>query len=194
MKKILLSLLLLSPILTFTSSATDVALKTNVISDAMANINIGGEIRVAPKWSVELTGDFNFWTLSQQKKWRHWIAMPEARYWLCEAMGGHFFGLHLIGGEYNIGKLNLPVNFLGTDFHRLRDSRFQGWMAGAGIGYGYSWLLHKHWSIEAEIGIGWVYSRYDRYECDGCGRKVESNRVHNYVGPTKAAINLVYVF
>ena len=86
MKKILLSLLLLSPILTFTSSATDVALKTNVISDAMANINIGGEIRVAPKWSVELTGDFNFWTLSQQKKWRHWIAMPEARYWLCEAL------------------------------------------------------------------------------------------------------------
>lgn len=176
------------------TSARDFAVKTNLVSDALANANIGAEITVAPRWSVDLTGDFNFWNLSHQRKWKHWLVQPEARYWFCEAMGGHFVAAHLIGGEYNMGGLDMPFKFLGTDFRRLRDSRFQGWMAGAGVGYGYSWLLGKHWNLEAEIGIGYVYSRYDRFECAGCGRKVESGKSHHYVGPTKAAVNLVYVF
>ena len=45
-----------------------------------------------------------------------------------------------------------------------------------------------------ELGIGWTYNRYDVYPCTVCGRKIRSNAVHNYVGPTKIAINLVYVF
>ena len=96
--------------------------------------------------------------------------------------------------DSNIGGWDGHVKFLNTDFRRLKDSRFQGWFAGAGISYGYSWILGKHWNIEAEIGFGWAYTRYDRFECAGCGRKVESDHVHNYVGPTKAAINMVYVF
>lgn len=63
-----------------------------------------------------------------------------------------------------------------------------------GVAYGYSWLLGKHWNLEAEIGIGYVYTRFDVYECAGCGRKTETKRHHNYFGPTKAAVNLVYVF
>lgn len=175
-------------------SAQEIALKSNIVSDALLNANIGIEMRLAPKWSADLTGDFNFWNLSHDRKWKHWTVMPEARYWLCDALGGHFLGTHLLGGEFNVGNIDLPVNFLGTDFRNLRHNRYQGWMAGIGIAYGYSWMLAKHWNLEAEIGIGYVYSRYDRYECAGCGRKVESDRSHHYVGPTKAAVNLVYVF
>lgn len=174
--------------------AQDFALKSNILSDAALNVNIGAEAKLAPRWSLDITGDVNFWTLNGGRKWKHWMAMPEIRYWLCEAMGGHFFGFHLIGGQYNFGNWNNGFMFLGTDFRKLKDLRYQGWGAGAGIAYGYSWLLSKHWGIEAEIGIGWVYSRYDVFPCSGCGRKIESNRVHNYVGPTKAAVNLVYTF
>lgn len=56
------------------------------------------------------------------------------------------------------------------------------------------WALSKHWNIEAEIGLGYVFSKYDQYECEKCGEKVEDNKAHHYVGPTKAALNLVYVF
>ena len=45
-----------------------------------------------------------------------------------------------------------------------------------------------------EIGIGYAYSHYDRFECEGCGQKVEEGKHHNYFGPTKAAISLVYLF
>lgn len=175
-------------------SAQEIGIKTNLVSDALLNANIGAEMRLSPKWSIDITGDFNFWDLSHDRKWKHWTVMPEARYWLCDAMGGHFFGAHLLGGEFNVGNLDLPFSFLGTDFRQLRDNRFQGWRAGVGIAYGYSWLLSKHWNLEAEIGIGYVYARYDRFECADCGRKVESDRSHHYFGPTKAAINLVYVF
>lgn len=175
-------------------SAQEIGIKTNLVSDALLNANIGAEMRLSPKWSIDITGDFNFWDLSHDRKWKHWTVMPEARYWLCDAMGGHFFGAHLLGGEFNVGNLDLPFSFLGTDFRQLRDNRFQGWLAGVGIAYGYSWLLSKHWNLEAEIGIGYVYARYDRFECADCGRKVESDRSHHYFGPTKAAINLVYVF
>lgn len=193
-RKYLAILLLALAVLIPPTSARDFAVKTNLASDALANANIGAEMTVAPRWSADLTGDFNFWNLSHQRKWKHWLLQPEVRYWFCEAMGGHFVAAHLIGGEYNMGGLDMPFKFLGTDFHKLRDSRFQGWMAGAGVAYGYSWLLGKHWNLEAEIGIGYVYSRYDRFECAGCGRKVESGKSHHYVGPTKAAVNLVYVF
>ncbi len=175
-------------------SAQEIGIKTNLVSDALLNANIGAEMRLSPKWSIDLSGDFNFWDLSHDRKWKHWTVMPEARYWLCDALGGHFLGAHLLGGEFNVGNLDLPFSFLGSDFRQLRDNRFQGWRAGVGIAYGYSWLLSKHWNLEAEIGIGYVYARYDRFECADCGRKVESNRSHHYFGPTKAAINLVYVF
>ena len=67
-------------------------------------------------------------------------------------------------------------------------------MVGAGIAYGYSWILDRHWNLEAEIGLGWVHTWYDVYPCANCGNKLRSNQHHNYYGPTKAAINLIYTF
>lgn len=93
-------------------------------------------------------------------------------------------------GHIDFGGLSLP----GTDFSGLKDHRYQGWFAGAGMAYGYSWILGEHFNLEAEIGVGWVKTWYDSYECAGCGRLVESGLTHDYFGPTKAAVNLVYVF
>jgi hypothetical protein len=152
------------------------------------------EFGLAPKWTLDITGEVNAWTLSDGKRWKHWYAEPEARYWFCDRFVGHFLGLHVFGGQYNMGYWDTGVKMLGSDFSLLKDYRYQGWYAGAGIGYGYSWILGKHWNLEAEIGIGYAYSRYDKFECAGCGKKVEENKVHHYVGPTKVALNLVYSF
>ena len=175
------------------ASAQKAALKTNLLYDATATINIGGEVGLAPKWTAELTGNFNNWSVGGHL-WKQWMLQPEVRYWLCQRFAGHFFGAHLLGGQFNFGKVNLPFKFLGTDFSELKDLRRQGWMAGAGIAYGYSWILNRHWNLEAEIGFGWVYTRSDEFECFDCGKRTKTNIVHNYVGPTKAALNLIYTF
>ncbi len=174
--------------------AQKASLKTNLLYDATANANLGVEVSLAPKWTLDVSGNYNGWTFDNNKKWKHWLVQPEARYWFCDKMMGHFIGLHTLGGQYNIGGFKTNVHFLGTDWRKFRDSRFEGWMAGVGIAYGYSWTLARHWNLEAEIGVGYVYSRYDRFKCIECGDKIESGKHHNYFGPTKAALNLVYVF
>ena len=174
--------------------AQKVAVKTNLLYDATATINAGIEFGLAPKWTLDLSGNFNGWTMSHDRKWKHWMVQPEARYWFCDRFAGHFLGFHALGGQYNIGHLKNNIKFLGTDFSKLSDSRYQGWFIGAGIAYGYAWVLNKHWNLEGEIGVGYVYTEYDRFNCKGCGKKVEEDKNHHYFGPTKAAINLIYVF
>lgn len=190
----LLAIMLLALSSQLSGLAQDVAIKTNIIYDALLTPTLGVEVGVAPKWSLELNGSLNDWTVNE-KKWKQWMVQPEARYWLCQRFSGHFFGLHGIGGQFNFGNLNFGgYNFLGTNLKQLEDHRLQGWMAGAGLAYGYSWILGKHWNIEAELGIGWIFSKYDVYKCQGCGKKIEEDKTHNYYGPTKAALNLIYVF
>lgn len=175
------------------SGAQKVAVKSNLLSDALLNPNIGVEAGLAKKWSLDLSGQFNLWSVNDHK-WRHWLVQPELRYWFCHRFSGHFIGVHALGGEYNIGNLDWNFSFLGTDFRNLKDRRYEGWGVGAGIAYGYSWILNRHWNLEAELGIGWIYTRFDAYPCANCGSKLESDKPHNYYGPTKAAVNIVYLF
>ena len=151
---------------------SEVNLKTNLLYDATATVNLGVEMPIAKKWSLELSGNVNAWKIDDHL-WKHWLAQPEARYWFCDRFSGHF---------------------LGTEFSELESTRVQGWFAGAGIAYGYTWIMSKHWSMEAEVGIGYAYTRYDRYPCAQCGSKIENDKSHNYFGPTKLALNLIYVF
>lgn len=177
----------------FGMRAQHVALKTNLVSDALLSPNLGVEIGLKPHWSLNLVGQGNFWTVNDHK-WKHWLVQPEARYWFCEYFGKHFVGVHALGGEYNFGFIKNDINFLGSDFSQLTDYRFQGWAVGGGISYGYAFMMAKHWNIELELGIGYLYTRYNKYRCKDCGKKVEGPKDHNYYGPTKAAVNLVYVF
>ena len=175
-------------------SAQNWAVKTNLLYDMTATMNLGAEVRVSPQWTLDVSANWNPWTFSDNKKWKQLVVQPEARYWFCEAFNGHFVGAHLLGGIYNMGNWDTGFTFLGTDFGKLKDYRFEGWMVGVGIAYGYQWMLSKHWSVEAEIGIGYVYSQYDKYDCATCGETYEQDKPHNYFGPTKAALSLIYVF
>lgn len=174
--------------------AQTVAVKSNMLYDITSTVNVGMEFALSSRWTFDISGNYNGWTLSHDRRWKHWAVQPEARYWFCDRFLGHFIGVHAHGGQYNIGGIDGKINFLGTDARKLKDTRYQGWFVGAGVAYGYAWILGRHWNLEAEIGIGYSYTRYDRFRCTGCGKKIESGKPHHYVGPTKAAINLVYVF
>lgn len=176
------------------ASAQKVALKTNLLYDATATVNAGIEIGLAPRWTLDISGNFNDWTMSHNRKWKHWLVQPEARYWFCERFSGHFIGIHAHGGEYNFGNLKNGIKFLGSDFSKLTDNRYQGWYVGGGLSYGYAWILGKHWNLETELGIGYIYTRFDKYPCAECGEKIEEDASHHYFGPTKLALSIVYLF
>ena len=171
----------------------NIGIKTNFVGDGFLSPNLGIEFGLSTRWTMDITGQINFWDVNNHK-WKHWLAQPEFRYWFCERFAGNFLGFHAIGGEYNFGRIKNGVNFLGSDFRNLADRRYQGWGAGVGVAYGHSWILGMHWNLELELGVGFIYTRYDVFPCAECGTKLESDRDHHYFGPTKAAVSLVYLF
>lgn len=165
-----------------------VGIKTNLLYDATTTFNLGIEFRTGNKSSFDISGNWNPWTFSNNRKWKHALIQPEFRLWTKETFSGHFFGLHAHYASYNVG--NLPAWLFSQN---MKDSRYEGWLAGAGVGYGYRWNFNRHWGLETEIGIGYAYLDYTKYECNKCGEKLGSG-TRNYFGPTKAAISLVYNF
>lgn len=191
----------------------NVGLKTNLlydvglmpIQDLMVAImpNFGVDVGVAPKWTIGVSASLCVWDQQDESLRKLWVVQPEVRYWFRNRFGGHFVGTHIMRGEYNFigfdGKLKFPgwdkdLNYVGTDFSAFKNNRYQGWFEGAGLTYGYNLILGGHWNLEAEIGVGYVYSEYDLFECKECGRRIKENAPHHYVGPTKAALNLMFRF
>ena len=168
--------------------------KTNALYDATATLNLGMEIGLSQRWSVDISGNYNAWNPVEGSRWKHWLIQPELRFWTCDRFAGHFLAVHAIGGQYNFGGLKNNITIGNADFSQLTDYRFQGWAGGAGIAYGYAWVLSRHLNLEAEVGAGYIYTQYDKFNCVGCGRRVMTGVPFHYFGPTKAAINLVYVF
>ena len=181
------------------ATAQRINVKTNALYWLAMSPNLGVEFRINRHMTFNLEGVVN--RVSGFKPYgvsnlstKGFAFEPEARYWFCNKFMGHFIGIHAHGGQFNMGGLDLDFKFLGTNYRNLRDHRYEGWFAGGGIAYGYAWTLGRHWNMEAELGIGYSYSGYDKYPCEKCGKKVESDGNHHYYGITKAALSLVYVF
>ena len=163
MKKIITIIFIL---FTINSFAQKIAIKTNAAYWATTTLNLGTEIALKPKMTLDLTGTYNPFTFSNNKKIMHWAIQPELRYWTCQRFAGHFFGLHAHYGRYNGG---------------LEKYRYKGWFVGGGISYGYQWIVGKRWNIETELGVGYAYLDYDKYHRKDCGKFVDSGH-KNYVG------------
>lgn len=58
----------------------EAGVKTNLIYDALLNANIGIELPLADRWTLDISGNYNGWILSHGRKWKHWLVQPEARY------------------------------------------------------------------------------------------------------------------
>jgi hypothetical protein len=174
--------------------AQDFAIKTNILYDATTTLNLGVEFGLAPKWTMDISGNYNPWNLPSGKLIKHAMVQPEFRYWFCDRFSRHFLGFHAIGGIYNVGKIPNNIKIGSLDLSPLSNHRLEGWGIGAGIAYGYAFILGEHWNLEFEIGAGYIYTENDKFQCVECGKRLADNIPYHYFGPTKANIGLVYVF
>lgn len=181
--------------------AQEVAVKTNLVYDALTTPNLGLEIGVGSKNTLQLFYGLNPWTYDNStldvKKAKHWMVMPEFRWWRCSKFNGSFFGIHALGGQFNAGNLDIPfpgVFFGGDNLTKtLKDFRYEGKMAGAGVSYGYQWILGEHWNFEASAGVGYIHAWYDKHACGMCGALLDKGGT-NYVGLTRLALSMMYLF
>ena len=160
-------------------------IKTNLLYDATTSMNLGFEFRTGDNTSFDLPFSFNPWTFSNNKKWKHILVQPEFRLWTKETFNGHFFGLHGHYAFYNVGRLDHPPF---TEY--MNSHRFEGWLAGGGISYGYRWNFNHRWGMEATIGAGYAHLSYDKFSCGDCD-KLTGHEKKNYFGPTKAGLSQI---
>lgn len=168
--------------------AQKVAIKNNLLYDVTATPNLALEFAMSRKMTLELGAGVNLFDFSDNKKFKHILLQPELRWWTCDVFNGHFFGVHAHGAQYNVGGWDIPLGRLDT----FKDNRYEGYLYGGGISYGYQWLLSPRWNLEASIGAGYARIHYDQYPCADCGTK-EAEGKHNYWGVTKAAVSLIYI-
>lgn len=104
--------------------AQKVAVKTNIPYWATTTPNLGFEFGLGARTTLDISGGYNFWTLNREanRKIKHFVVMPEVRWWLCERFNGHFFGLHAGYTEYNISNVRIPFRPASS-----KDHRYQGW-------------------------------------------------------------------
>lgn len=172
-----------------TASPETWSLKTNLLQDIFSTVSLGAEARLSGRVSLDLSGAWNPWTFSRGVKYKHWLAQPEVRLWTRRFGQGHFVGVHMLGGEFNLQKAQLWYNA----YPDLASYRYEGWGIGAGLSYGYRWNFSRRWAMEGTVGVGYIHAHYNRYACGNCGERLGSG-TKAYVGPTKIALNLIYRF
>lgn len=94
------------------ASAQRMAVKSNLLADALASPNIGVEFLVSPRWTLDIAAHYQPFAPRDGRRWKHWLLQPEARHWLCTPFAGHFWGVHALGGRFNVGGVHLPFNIL----------------------------------------------------------------------------------
>ncbi len=169
------------------------AVKTNLLYDATTTFNLGVEFRLSKRLSLDLPVNYNPWTFSDNKKIKHLLVQPELRYWIYEPFNGHFLGTHAFWSLFNLGNISLPSGLEDMmGYGDLKNYRYEGNLYGVGISYGYHWMLSYRFSLEATLGLGYVYLDYDSFECSTCGERI-GHKTRNYFGPTKIGLSLIYM-
>ena len=130
----------------FRAAAQIFAVRANALAALTATLDLGAEVSVADKWTVEASGSWNPLRTDQLSTRFHAVQLG-SRYWLYESFVGHFFGSHITYVGYGLGS---------------RTRRYDGRAFGVGVSYGYSWMLSTRWNITVEAGIGLYRTRDTR--------------------------------
>lgn len=164
------------------------ALKTNLLYDAMTALNIEIEVPIGQRWSIAAEYIFPWW-LSDRKQ--HCLqslsGYIEGRYWFGDRtnrrqLTGWFAGVYTGGGYYDVewnnkgyrGEFCIPIAMSG----------------------GYAHQIGCNLSMEYSLGIGSMRTSYREYASaicsDGVQRLIKQRSdTFNWVGPTRIKVSLV---
>ncbi len=170
--------------------AQTLALRNNLLYDATLTPNIGADIRIDSLWTIGAVVGINAWDIDKNtnKKWRHLAIAPNVRHWLNDSVfHKSYLEADLLYSHFNVGNTRIPFSL----YDAVKEKRLQGDLFALGGKYGYSWILARHWRIEAEAGIAIGYAWFKEYECPTCGQQLgEGDRI--FLLP-QLGINVVYI-
>ena len=179
---------------------TILALKTNLLYDAVSWLNFSVEVPVGERFSALYYHQFPWWNWGKGKNeycMRFLSIGAEGRWWFKpmprektenrikrDRLMGHFLGVYGESGKW--------------DFERKRDICYQGEHWSAGLSYGYAMPVGKRMNLELSVSVGYASIAYRGYtpseDYEILWRDPEKVGRWHYIGPTKAQVSLVLPF
>lgn len=172
------------------SKMTILALKTNLLYDAVTALNFEIEVPIGKRWSIMWEDVFPWWETGNKYCLQHWEMGPEVRYWFrpwdvygTDKLRGFFAGVYGMSSRY--------------DFQYDRSLNWQGEYWSTGLSGGWSTALgrSKWGNLELSLALGYLSTRYRGYiPADDYSLLIRNPyRVGSasYWGPTKAKVSLV---
>lgn len=166
------------------------AVSTNLLQDALITPNFMIEFPIGKRWSVY--GEYTFpWWLHKKNhmawemlKWdlgvRYWPFYKPDESDPMDIMRGHFFGLDVSAGYYDI---------------EPKHTGYQGEFIVLGAEYGYAWKLNRDWRLDAFVGVGWMGSQFRYYSGDATDQHLiyQYSGKFNWFGPTRLGVSIKYI-
>ena len=170
------------------------AIKTNMLYDALAVPNIGIEFSLGHRWSVAADWMYGWWRHnSNHRYWRIYGGGLSVRKWLGrkaqqKPLQGHHIGLNAQMLTYDFewgGKGYMGGEPGGTLWDRMNYT--------IGAEYGYSMPVARRLNIDFSLVAGYMGGRYYEYiPLDGC-YVWQATKNRHWVGPTKIEVSLVWL-
>ena len=163
---------------------TILALKTNILYDAVTAVNFAIEFPVGNDFSVQLQEYTPWWVTKSNRQCFQFLSLgAELRWWFRsdETLQGHFVGANVWSGKGDL------------QWNRKGCYQFEFWTVG--LSYGYSMQISKRANLEFSISAGYAQIPYQHYIPTDDWEilikdKNKAGTLH-YFGPTKAEMSLV---
>ena len=166
-------------------AASYLALKSNLLYDALLVPNLSLEASISGGWTLAAGGMFAWWSKdAKHRYWRIYGGDLEIRKYFgtlskSKPLQGHHLGIY--------------GDFLTYDFEFGAKGYQSKATYAAGIKYGYSHPIANRLNLDFALGIGYLHSNYKTYvPRDGCYVYQETKK-QKWLGPTQAEISLVWL-
>lgn len=168
--------------------------KSNMLLDILALPNIGVEFYLGKNITAGLNWTYGWWDCDHRHRyWRAYGGEINARYWFGTAaqekpLTGHHVGVYAstfiydfeLGGKGQMGgEPGKPI------WHN------PSYMAG--VEYGYSLPVSRHFNIDFSIGFGYLGGKYYEYNPIDDHYVWDKTKRRNWFGPTKAEVSIVWL-
>ena len=167
-----------------------VAVRTNLLYDALTVPNLGLEVGLGRGWTAGVWGMYAWWGNSDRGRYRRLqgAELSVRKYFSGRPMLGHHIGVtgSLLRYDVSFGSKGQLSGGSGVPFHD-----HPSWTVGAE--YGYALGLTSRLRLDFSIGVGYFAGRYMTYRIADGHSVWQSTRQRRYFGPVKAELSLVYV-
>lgn len=171
-----------------------VALRTNMLYDALLMPNIGCEMYLGKSWSVAANWLYGWWKTDRRHwYWRAYGGDIAVRKWLGKAaeekpLTGHHIGIYAQIFTYDFemgGRGYMGGKPGGTIWNKMNHAM--------GAEYGYSLPIARKLNIDFSLGMGYWGGIYHEYKPRNHYYVWQATKERHWIGPTKLEVSLVWL-